>query len=113
MRSRTQRARNDLLGRFSESGSWKSIEEEIGIDRSYIRRVANGVRPASKRLLKALGLIPKPKPRKNWRRKRDLLSRYILKRWKNESLANEPPEPVRIDTAGTQSIDLPNIEDVP
>jgi hypothetical protein len=71
--ARTQKAKNDLLTRFSVLGSWKQIEDDTGIDRSYLRRVALGKCPASRKLFKALGLNPKPKPRKNWKRKESLL----------------------------------------
>lgn len=66
----TSSAQNQLLALKAKFGTWRGVSCALGgFNIGYLSRVANGKRPASKNLRKALGIKPAP------RRKYDLTTK--------------------------------------
>src|SRR4030042_4163007 len=100
-------ARQRLKSVFRECGkSYSKTASRLGINRGTVYAILVWHKRVSRRVMSKLNMeIPPPARRKNWKRKCELLNRYILKRWKNERDAKESSEPVRNNTPGEGSIE--------
>lgn len=67
-------ARNELLARRDRLGTWRKVAGELAMNPGYVCAVARGTKPASPKLLRALGLKAgkpaSPKPISEWSPKR-------------------------------------------
>jgi len=114
MMNRFEIVREKLKVRLNDGSKYSSLAEDHGTSKGAMWKFINtNYVPKDKRVRRSLlKLSPNLHKKTNWRYKYKLLSRYILKRWKNERDAKESSEPIRIDTPGEEGFNLPRIEDV-
>ena len=71
-------ARTALFARFEVCQSWDALGKDLGYKSGgYLWRVAKGKRKPSLKLCRKLGIIPPPKRRPNYRRREELLRRWV------------------------------------